>query len=76
MCALWNEPSSPESIGRHREQVFKAVSIYVILFVTWFFIFQALHYLGLLVLMLPASEWWLMTAVLALVTERVIYRRR
>ena len=76
MCALSNEPSSPESIGRHREQVFKAVSIYVILFVTWFFIPLALRSLGLLDLMLPAVEWLMVTAAFAWVTEVVFYRLR
>lgn len=73
MCAMQNEPSSFESVSRHRERVLRAVYLYVILFVTWFFIFMLLVYLfG----WFPGSEVLLKAAALALVTEGVIYRLR
>ena len=73
MCAMQDEPNGLESVGRRRERVLGAVYLYVILFVTWFFILALLVYLGA---RFPAPGGLPIVAALALVTEGVIYRLR
>ena len=72
MCAMHDQPSSLESVVRHRERVLRAVYLYVILFVTWLYVLMLPAYLGVWV---PAGG-LLPVAALALVTEVVIYRLR